>query len=120
MPRAIQFIKTCLRNHLPEEIVEAIRFRRTVRNIRKSRLFDSSYYLSHNPEALHSGLKPIQHYLLDGAKKRYDPGPLFSTKTYLINFGQDIEIENPLLDFMSRNIDFCVGAYKSLDIFRGV
>lgn len=83
-------------------------------------MFDSHYYTSRNPDALMSGLKPIQHYMLEGAKKKWDPGPLFCSQTYEINCNYGWEIENPLLDFLGKDIDACAGAYKDASTFRQI
>jgi len=118
--RIIKSLKSYARNYLPEDLVRRIEFWRRIRKIKKSGLFDTDYYVSRHPDVLTSGLKPVHHYMLEGAKKRYDPGPLFCSKTYKINYGRWHEIENPLLDFLSKGTDACAGAYKNAAAFRAV
>lgn len=83
-------------------------------------MFDSDFYIKKYPQVMDSGLKPLEHYILHGAKNGYDPGPRFCSKTYLINFSEVLERENPLIDFLEKNVAACVGAYKNDDVFKSV
>jgi len=141
--RILESMQSYVRKRLPKDLVERFDFWRLtrkirksgrfdcdyyvscnpdvlVRKIKKSRLFDSDYYVSRNPDVLESGLKPIHHYILEGAKKRYDPSPLFCSKTYMINHKSALDIPNPLLDFLNKNVDAYPGAYKNGDVFRRI
>ncbi len=63
-------------------------------------LFDAAYYLSQNPDVAASGLKPIYHYLTNGAGEGRDPHEMFDTSYYL---EQNLDVAtsgvNPLLHF---------------------
>ena len=45
--------------------------------------FDTSYYLSHNPDVARAGINPLQHYEAAGWKEGRDPSAQFSTAKYL-------------------------------------
>jgi hypothetical protein len=49
----------------------------------KSGLFDSEYYLQHNPDVAAAGIDPVAHYLRIGAAELRNPGPYFSTRWYV-------------------------------------
>jgi len=70
-------------------------------------LFDAAWYLEHYPDVKDSGLEPLQHYCLHGARENRDPGPLFSTSGYRYS-NPDLEIDcNPLVAWQSnQNTDF--------------
>ena len=51
--------------------------------IRKSGLFDESYYLEHNPDVKHSGKSPLKHYLLFGGFEGRNPSKVFDSIYYL-------------------------------------
>ncbi|MDN2661254.1 glycosyltransferase [Neptunomonas sp. CHC150] len=70
-------------------------------------LFDADWYLEHYPDVKDSGLEPLQHYCLHGARENRDPGPLFSTSGYRYS-NPDQEIDcNPLVAWQSnQNTDF--------------
>ena len=63
-------------------------------------LFDSAFYLSHNPDVARAGVDPYKHYLTYGWKEGRDPSALFSTSYYL---GHNPDVAqaklNPLLHF---------------------
>ena len=46
-------------------------------------LFDSAYYLSHNPDVAAAGVDPLQRYLTIGWKQGRNPDALFDTNYYL-------------------------------------
>ena len=48
-----------------------------------SGLFDVGWYMTHYPEAVETGLHPVDHYLTCGAAKGYNPGPRFNGNRYL-------------------------------------
>jgi glycosyltransferase involved in cell wall biosynthesis len=62
---------------------------------------DTNFYLAKYPSALALGLKPAEHYVLEGWKKGYDPSPTFSTSYYLKSY-PDIAASgmNPLLHYV--------------------
>lgn len=45
--------------------------------------FDLEWYVRQYPDCLETGLDPIQHYVVAGAERGYDPHPDFSTLSYL-------------------------------------
>ncbi|MGY0646249.1 MAG: glycosyltransferase family 2 protein, partial [Paraglaciecola chathamensis] len=75
--------------------------------LQSSPLFDATWYLEHYPDVKDSGLEPLQHYCLHGARENRDPGPLFSTSGYRYSnpdLGNDC---NPLVAWQSnQNTDF--------------
>ncbi len=46
-------------------------------------LFDTSYYLLHNPDVAAAGIDPYQHYLTFGWKEGRNPDALFDSREYL-------------------------------------
>jgi len=50
--------------------------------IRKSGLFDTSYYLDRNPDVAESALNPLVHYLEIGATEGRDPNQIIENFTY--------------------------------------
>ncbi len=69
--------------------------------IRKSKYFDSAWYLSQNPDVAARGMDPIEHYVRFGALEERDPGPTFSTMRY-IAFNPDVAASglNPLVHYL--------------------
>ncbi len=63
-------------------------------------LFDTAYYLSHNPDVKAAGIDPYLHYISNGYKEGRDPSALFSTSYYL-KTNPDVAAAglNPLLHF---------------------
>jgi glycosyltransferase involved in cell wall biosynthesis len=59
---------------------------RSTRTIARSGLFDRSWYLANNPDVAGSGLDPISHYVLYGAREGRDPSASFSTRRYLARY----------------------------------
>lgn len=53
------------------------------RLIAKSKLFDSKWYLEHNPDVKATGVDPVLHYLNCGWKEDRDCTPYFDGKKYL-------------------------------------
>lgn len=85
-------------------------FARTPRNqasqlalLRKSRLFDASWYLAQYPEVRQSGMDALQHYLLIGGFDGHKPNPYFDSKWYLETY-PDVAASgvNPLLHFITE------------------
>jgi GT2 family glycosyltransferase len=64
-------------------------------------LFDSAYYLLHNPEAAGSGMHPFQHYLERGGFEGRNPHPLFDSAFYSSSYpGVASSGMNPLVHFL--------------------
>lgn len=69
--------------------------------IRESGLFDEAWYLKHYEHVAEGGHNPIEHYLNEGAKAGYNPGPGFDTSWYLINYPDVTESGlNPLIHYI--------------------
>lgn len=67
--------------------------------LRQSGLFDYAWYRAqyvHGPEVM----DPLEHYILFGADKGYNPNPWFNTKDYAEHFFQKNHYSmNPLLHY---------------------
>lgn len=71
--------------------------------IRKSPLFDRSWYLANYPDVAAAGIDPALHYLLYGWLEGRDPGPDFSTRGYLESHEAVKKAgTNPLLHFIRK------------------
>ena len=51
--------------------------------IRKSGLFDPSFYLARYPELAQQNIDPLVHYLEEGARQGCNPHPEFDAAFYL-------------------------------------
>ena len=63
--------------------------------------FDTSYYLSHNPDVAAAHIDPLAHYEASGWKEGRDPSAAFSTNKYLAAYG-DVRAAgiDPLLHYV--------------------
>lgn len=90
-------IRRRLLGSLPDD-AELVR----VQALRESALFDGAWYLREYPEVAGTGLSPALHYLRHGAAEGKDPGPDFSTASYLARHpGLVPARDNPLLHHLS-------------------
>lgn len=66
-----------------------------------SGLFESSFYLQHNPDVAQSGMDPGEHYLVAGITATRQPHPLFDSNWYL-DKNPDVASAavNPLLHYL--------------------
>jgi hypothetical protein len=72
------------------------------RIIKQSCLFDEYYYLKKNPDVAQSGINPITHYLLHGAREGRDPCKEFDTRFYLTQHRDVAAVGmNPLLHYIN-------------------
>jgi glycosyltransferase involved in cell wall biosynthesis len=80
---------------------EKKRFREQAALIRESGLFDSDWYVSKNPVSSDALLDAVMHYLREGARQGFDPGPRFSGRRYLAA-NPDVAQEglNPLVHYI--------------------
>ena len=63
-------------------------------------LFDDKWYLSSYPDVKKSGIRAFSHYLKKGAAQGLNPHPLFSTKYYIDQVGEEgLAGDNPLIHF---------------------
>ena len=71
------------------------------RLIKGSSLFDTHYYLIHNPDVASRGMVPEWHYLLYGGVEGRDPSPVFSSGFYLKQY-PDVKDSgmNPLVHYL--------------------
>jgi GT2 family glycosyltransferase len=76
-------------------------FRRTVRTIRASGLFDTTWYLREYPDVAATGMDPVLHFLKYGVDEGRCPNPLFHTRWYLEQ-NPDVATAkaNPLLHYL--------------------
>ncbi len=66
-----------------------------------SNLFDANWYLAHYPEAAHSGLAPLLHYVTRGAAQGLSPHPLFDAEFYANAYPDVVRKRyNPLKHFL--------------------
>jgi GT2 family glycosyltransferase len=78
-----------------------IEFAREVALIKKSGLFDPSWYLAQNPDVAQSGTDPLRHYLIYGASEGRDPHPMFNGDMYLAQYpGATNSRLNPLVHYL--------------------
>jgi len=61
----------------------ACSFSRQHRLIKKSGLFDTTYYVEQNKDVKESNINPLAHYILSGASEGREPNPLFNSQYYL-------------------------------------
>jgi len=54
-----------------------------IRAIKKSKLFDSEWYLSQYPDVLSAGVDPVKHYLTHGWIENRNPSAAFETTRYI-------------------------------------
>lgn len=68
--------------------------------IRRSAFYDEAWYLEKYPDVASAGADAAVHYYTHGASEGRDPGPRFSTNTYILQAAaSSIETENPLVHF---------------------
>jgi len=74
--------------------------RRAIDTIGASALWDRDWYLRQYPDVARSGQDPASHYLRFGAAEGRDPGPAFSTGSYLLaNPDVATSAVNPLVHY---------------------
>lgn len=83
-----------LKQHMEEKV--------RVDMIKKSKLFDSEWYLNTYPDVAASGADPAKHYFLYGWKEGRNPSAVFSTSEYF-DLNQDVKSSRicPLYHFES-------------------
>lgn len=79
---------------------EKRRYRRRMKLIRRSKLFQADWYKSQYPEVDFSLISPEEHFDRYGWKEGKDPSPLFSTNAYL-EYHEDVKWhgDNPLVHY---------------------
>lgn len=77
------------------------KYRKEIELIRSSEYFDSDWYLVAYPDVANEGFDPALHYLLHGGPEGRDPGPHFSSASYLSTHKGELEgSANPLVHFL--------------------
>ncbi|MEI8234407.1 MAG: DUF707 domain-containing protein [Verrucomicrobiota bacterium] len=87
-----------------------------VDQIRRSGYFDAAWYQRRYPKAA-SAADPIAHYVEIGARKDWDPNPLFDSRMYRRAHALSAE-ENPLVHFLDAGAKATAGAYPTLEAFQ--
>jgi GT2 family glycosyltransferase len=64
--------------------------RREHEEILASGIFSGSWYLARYADVAAAQIDPVQHYLSHGAREGRDPGPTFSTSSYLARYREEI------------------------------
>lgn len=72
-----------------------------VQHVKRSRLFDASYYLQRYPDIAEAGIDPAVHYLTFGAAEGRDPSPCFSSSGYSY-VHQLATGKNPLVHYLAE------------------
>ena len=73
--------------------------------VKRSGLFDETWYLTKNPDVLAGGYDPVEHYLEHGAREGRNPGPEFDTRYYL-KANPDVAAAglNPLIHYIMDGV----------------
>jgi GT2 family glycosyltransferase len=86
-----------------------------VKALKKTELFDKTYYIEHNLDARHSDVSPIRHYIRSGWKEGRNPSERFDGQFYLERDPKLIERPvNPLWHYLNE------GQAKGREIARAV
>jgi hypothetical protein len=80
---------------------EKLRIRSDMRELRRSGLFDSAWYMARYRDVGRSGIDPLYHYFRYGGFEGRDPNPDFNSDWYLRAYLKSIGGRaNPLLDYV--------------------
>lgn len=75
--------------------------RRAIRDIRRSDLFDATWYVRQYPDVREARYDPATHYIRYGLAQRRHPGPGFDAAWYLDHHGDAVQPgQNPLLHYL--------------------
>jgi glycosyltransferase involved in cell wall biosynthesis len=73
--------------------------------IKRSNLFDSTYYLNNNPDVARSGIDPLLHFVKYGGAEGRNPSPQFNNNFYLAENSDVREMRmNPLIHYLQIGI----------------
>lgn len=88
----------------------------TIREIKSTRLFDESWYLSQYGQQIPKNMDPALHYLVEGARLGLDPSPDFSSSRYLAAY-PDVALANvnPLIHYLRHGQHEARIAYSPKD-----
>jgi hypothetical protein len=83
------------------QLRDRLRLRAQRRFVLESGLFDSSFYLQHNPDVAQAGMDPVEHYLTAADAAARQPHLLFDSNWYLVQ-NPDVAAagQNPLLHYL--------------------
>ena len=71
--------------------------------VKRSGLFDGSWYLAKYPDVAEKQRNPLEHYLKEGGSERRFPGPNFDSDSYLRAYPDVAETgENPLVHYLRK------------------
>ena len=99
--RVLRILRFLYPANMGDTIRNSFRRRKLARLIKGSSLFDTHYYLIHNPDVASRGMVPEWHYLLYGGVEGRDPSPVFSSGFYLKQY-PDVKDSgmNPLVHYV--------------------
>lgn len=76
---------------------------RDLKIIRRSGLFDASYYLENNPDVAARGLDALRHFVFFGWKEVRRPNMDFNIAEYILKYPEFIKLGiNPLVHYITR------------------
>lgn len=86
-------------------MIRGLKYRKWIKVIRKSGLFDVGFYLSSYPDVRISDIDPIEHYVMVGANEGRNPSSNFNTGFYLSSY-EDVKNSNlnPLVHYILHGI----------------
>jgi predicted nucleic acid-binding Zn-ribbon protein len=74
----------------------------TVELVRNSFLFDAKFYVSKYLQPKRVDTDPVRHYLNEGARAGFNPGPLFDTRRYVAAYPDVVAADiNPLVHYLA-------------------
>lgn len=74
-----------------------------IRALEDTGLFMPDWYCGQYPEAVDSGLSPIEHFVRVGQKKEYDPNPYFDQQKYLKSSAAARRFDGPAVVHYARH-----------------
>jgi hypothetical protein len=103
MPLGLAFWHGQLRPTLRSPAVSRRKRRSEWEAVAQSGLFDSEWYLAHNPDVANAGVPAFDHFMTHGIAEYRDPHPLFSSGWYSIQMQRhDVSLDlPPLLHYLS-------------------
>lgn len=87
------------------QLVQKIRRRSERKLIEDSKLFDGQWYLAEYLDVAKSGVDPLMHFLVNGAKEGRDPNPLFDAQWYVDQYPEVAKAgANPLVHYIDKGV----------------
>jgi glycosyltransferase involved in cell wall biosynthesis len=78
--------------------------RSRARAIRRSGLFDDKFYMQRYPSVVEAGRAALMHFVISGARKGWQPHPLFDPQWYVEQAGAKKAGSNPLLHYLEHGV----------------